>query len=46
MSKAAKCIMARVIKRRMAEGEKMEDILVSYPRLTEKEKEELREAVA
>lgn len=46
MSKAAKCIMVRVIKRRMEEGEKLEDILVSYPRLTEAEKEELRKAVA
>lgn len=46
MSNAAKNIMTRVIKRRMMEGEKMEDVLVSYPRLTEEEKEELREAVA
>lgn len=46
MSNAAKNIMVRVIKRRMSDGEKLEDILVSYPRLTDAEKEELREAVA
>lgn len=46
MSNAAKNIMVRVIKRRMAEGEKLEDILTSYPKLTEKEIRELREVVA
>lgn len=45
MSNAAKNIMLRVIRRRMAEGEELEDILASYPKLTDAEKEELREAV-
>lgn len=45
MSKAAKNIMVRVIKRRKAEGEKIEDILASYPKLTEEEKEEIKEEV-
>ena len=46
MSNASKNIMVRVIKRRMSDGENLEDILESYPRLTEEEKQELREAVA
>ncbi len=46
MSNAAKNIMVRVIKRRMAEGENLEDILANYPKLTEEEKQELRKAVA
>lgn len=45
MSNAAKNIMLRVIRRRMAEGEELEDILVGYPKLTDAEKEELREAI-
>lgn len=46
MSNAAKNIMVRVIKRRMADGENLEDILASYPKLTEEEKQELRKAVS
>ena len=46
MSNASKNIMVRVIKRRMADGENLADILESYPKLTEEEKQELREAVA
>ncbi len=45
MSNAAKNIMLRVIRRRMTEGEELEDILDGYPKLTDAEKEELREAV-
>lgn len=45
MSNAAKNIMLRVIRRRMAEGEELEDILAVYPKLTDAEKEELREAI-
>lgn len=45
MSNAAKNIMLRVIRRRMAEGEELEDILVGYPKLTDAEKEELRAAI-
>lgn len=37
--------MIRVIRRRMADGEELEDILTGYPKLTDAEKEELREAV-
>lgn len=43
MSKSTKKIMIRVIKNRMAEGESLEKILESYPRLTDEEKQELRE---
>lgn len=46
MSKSAKNIMVRVIKRRMAAGEELENILTGYPKLTDEEKQELREAVA
>mgnify|MGYP003106032883 FL=1 len=45
MSNAAKNIFVRVIKRRMAAGESLDDILASYPKLTDAEKEELRKAV-
>ena len=45
MSNAAKNIILRVIRRRMAEGEELEDILASYPKLTDAEKEELRAAI-
>ena len=38
-------IFIRVIRRRMATGERLEDILATYPRLTNKEKEAIREAV-
>ena len=45
MSKSAKKIMVRVINNRMAEGESFEEIIADYPKLTEEEIEELREAV-
>lgn len=45
MSNAAKNIFTRVIKRRMAAGESLDDILDGYPKLTDAEKEELRKAV-
>ena len=45
MSKAVKNIMIRVIKNRMENGETLEEIFTSYPRLSGKEKEELREAI-
>lgn len=45
MSNAAKSIFIRVIKRRMAAGESLDDILDDYPKLTGAEKEELRKAV-
>lgn len=45
MSNAAKNIFVRVIKRRLSAGESLDDILDSYPKLTDAEKEELRKAV-
>ena len=36
-------IFIRVISRRMEAGEDLEDILNSYPKLTEEEKNEIRE---
>ena len=45
MRKKKKNIMLRVIRRRMTEGEELEDILAGYPKLTDAEKEELRKAV-
>lgn len=45
MSKVVKNIMLRVIRRRMVEGESVEDILADYPKLTEDEKSELKEAL-
>lgn len=46
MTKIQKNIVVRAIKARMKQGEKLEDILKSYPKLTEDEKKELKEAVA
>lgn len=45
MSKAAKNIMVRVIKKRVSEGEVLDEILEGYSKLTDAEKQELREAV-
>ena len=45
MSKSAKKIMLRVINSRLSEGETFEEIIADYPKLTEAEIEELREAV-
>ena len=45
MSKIVKNIMIRAIKARMKQGETVDDILASYPKLTETEKEDLRKAV-
>lgn len=45
MSNSAKNIMLRVIRRRMAKGEELEDILAGYSKLTDAEKEELRAAI-
>ena len=46
MNKAVKNIMLRVIRNRIAEGETVDDILADYPKLTEEERAELKEAVA
>ena len=45
MSKIVKNIMIRAIKARMKQGETVDDILASYPKLTDAEKEELRKTV-
>ena len=45
MSKVVKNIMLRVIRKRIAEGETVEEILSDYPRLTDEEKQELTEAL-
>lgn len=42
MSNAIKNVMLRVISKRMAAGEKFEDIIKDYPRLTSKEVEEIK----
>ena len=46
MSNLVKKIMVSAIKTRMKNGETLCDILDSYPKLTDEEKQELREAVS
>jgi uncharacterized protein (DUF433 family) len=46
MTKAALRLFIRVIKRRIDSGEELEDILDSYPNLSEEEKELIREAIS
>lgn len=46
MTKAALRLFIRVIERRMASGETLEDILASYPNLSEEDKELIREAIS
>lgn len=45
MTKAKFNLMVRVIKNRMSDGEAFEDIIADYPKLTEDEIKQLREAV-
>lgn len=45
MTKAALRLFIRVIERRMASGENLEDILDSYPNLSNEDKELIREAI-
>lgn len=45
MSNAVKNIMLRAIGKRLAAGEKFEDIIKSYPRLTETEINEIKQAL-
>jgi uncharacterized protein (DUF433 family) len=45
MSNSALRIFIRVVERRIKLGEDLEDILASYPNLTEEEKDQIREAV-
>lgn len=46
MSRAVKNIIVRVIKNRMAAGEQFDDIIKDYPRLTDQEINEIKEALA
>lgn len=45
LSQAKLNIFVRVIKRKIENGESLENILASYTALTEEEKEQIREAV-
>lgn len=42
---AALKLLCRVVRRRMENGESLEDILADYPKLTEAEKENVRKTV-
>ena len=46
MSNSALRIFLRVIERRMKLGETLEEILESYPSLSEEDKQQIREAIA
>ena len=46
MSKAVKNIVVRVVKNRMSAGEQFDDIIKDYPRLTQDEIAEIKEALA
>lgn len=45
MSNAALNLMVRTVKRRMHNGENLEDILQSYPKLTVEAAKQVRDAV-
>lgn len=45
MSNAAKNIIVRVVKNKLAAGETFEDIIKSYPRLANEEIEEIRNKI-
>ena len=45
MSNAMLKIFVRVIEKRIDEGENLEDILNDYPKLTEAEKDKIREKI-
>jgi len=40
---AALNLLCRVVRRRLRQGEVLEDVLADYPRLTEKEREKIAE---
>ena len=46
MSASMLRIYLRVIERRMKTGEDLEEILASYPSLSEEDKEQIREAIS
>lgn len=45
MSKSMLKIFTRVIKRRMDDGENFDDIIKEYPKLSEKEIEDIKKAI-
>ena len=45
MSNAMLNIFVRTVRRRMEKGEDLEEILESYPKLSEEDKEQIRQAV-
>lgn len=45
MSSVLLQIMIRAVKIRLSEGEELESILGSYPKLTDEDKEKIREAL-
>lgn len=45
MTQAKLNIFVRVVKRRMAEGEVLEDILAGFASLSEEDKDEIREQI-
>ena len=45
MSNSALRIFVRVVKRKMAAGRTLDDVLTDYPDLTEEDKEQIREAI-
>ena len=45
MSNAARNIIVRVVKNKLAAGEKFENIMKSYPKLTKAEITEIKEAL-
>ena len=46
MSKAMLNIYVRTVTRRMEAGEELEDILASYPKLTDAQKQMIRDALS
>lgn len=45
MTEYALRVFVRVISRRLAQGETLDEILASYPNLTDEDKEQIREAL-
>lgn len=45
LSKIAMNVMTRAVRYRLKDGEELEDILVSYPRLSDAEKDVIRERI-
>lgn len=45
MSNSALRIFVRVVKRKMAAGRTLDDVLADYPDLTDEDKEQIKEAI-